>query len=463
MNLSQDDIKNLVIKSLEENGYKKFSSKDTRKVSSDTSVYQNLFSKIEKFYENKAKAKESQKENIQVSQPANPVEQAKNTLLDNWKNFTTFGKKVASIKGSILKRLTKGIVNAVKQNPKDKIRLLAQIASVPTGIAAGNAFADYENEHFFTYPGTQRLAKFMDPATLAIALPLLLSKSPQGKMIGAGGLLALAGPKQSIMYGMDKATDASSAIKSYTDSQDTITKKLLDTAVANLETSKASLDTAINQKAMSEKWLNFANKYFPYTAAGAGAALLGALGLYAYNSFKKRKHDDKGSNLSLEIPAEKISPKFYNSLGREILFKDKDEEKRENALNKAASTSASQQNLDNDLLDFNKIQSGATALGVHDWTKRVLNKTKNLPALARWSILNKGYNSYNEQLPTASKLINTFGPILLSFFGANSSDFAKNMDNPVNSLGYMNNVGDMSKYLAGKYELLNKRNPLYMK
>ena len=47
--------------------------------------------------------------------------------------------------------------------------------------------------------------------------------------------------------------------------------------------------------------------------------------LYAYNSFKKDKNK---SNVALQIPEEKLSPQFYSRLGREILFKDRDENGR---------------------------------------------------------------------------------------------------------------------------------------
>ena len=205
-----------------------------------------------------------------------------------------------------------------------------QVASPALGAiggAAGNALADYEiDEGYYKEDATKGLAMLTGIGGGAIG-GLMLGANPRKNLIPALASIGFTlGPKQALLAGTESFGNLAGSVKDYTKEQAVL-------AEANKIISQNQLDTSIQNKQVSEnalntsnKWLDVANKIMPF----AGASLAAALGLYAYNSFKKRNKGLEDS-VALQIPSEKLSPKFYNTLGREILFKDKEEDKRLNA------------------------------------------------------------------------------------------------------------------------------------
>ena len=136
----------------------------------------------------------------------------------------------------------------------------------------------------------------------------------------------LMGTKQVGFQQTQSLTDMANTVAGYTKIQEDLAEKTKEISQNQLATAVKQHDTAEMANTTSRKWLDMAKYGIP--AAGLLAAL--ATGIYAYNSLKKDKGGaprGKGS-VSLEIPEEKLSPQFYSRLGREILFKDKDENGR---------------------------------------------------------------------------------------------------------------------------------------
>lgn len=148
-------------------------------------------------------------------------------------------------------------------------------------------------------------------------------KHPIAALTLAGFLL---GTKQVGFQQTQSLTDMANTVAGYTKIQEDLAEKTKEISQNQLATAIKQHDTAEMANTTSRKWLDMAKYGIP--AAGLLAAL--ATGIYAYNSLKKDKGGvlrGKGS-VSLEIPEEKLSPQFYSRLGREILFKDKDENGR---------------------------------------------------------------------------------------------------------------------------------------
>lgn len=217
--------------------------------------------------------------------------------------------------------------------PKSRIltKLFKSIASPTTagvvaGGIAGEGLARWENEKLYEHGQTKHLTSLMGPGLGAVIGGSLVSPNTRG--LGIAGLLGLLGMKQGALVGLERAKDVSNSLNAVERSISDYTKIQNDLADKNVEITKNQLAAAIQNKDIaamgnetSKRWLDLANKGLPYL--GGVAALLTAL--YAYNSFKK---NNNGNDVALHIPEEKLSPQFYSRLGREILFKDKDEQGR---------------------------------------------------------------------------------------------------------------------------------------
>lgn len=203
------------------------------------------------------------------------------------------------------------------------------VLGIGTGTGLGYLGGNWEAEHIFNDPQVKDSARLMGMGTGGIIGGLYangLLRNPAAIAIAG----ALAGQKQSDLTQADaskaqaKAIDAlQETIKGYTGKQSDLMSKQTQTAESNLETAKQNKEIAEIADKTSREWLNIANKGLPFL----GLAGLAGLGLYAYNSFKNPKKSGS-DDVSLQIPSEKLSPKFYSRLGREILFQDKEEKGR---------------------------------------------------------------------------------------------------------------------------------------
>lgn len=203
------------------------------------------------------------------------------------------------------------------------------VLGIGTGTGLGYLGGNWEAEHIFNDPQVKDSARLMGMGTGGIIGGLYangLLRNPAAIAIAG----ALAGQKQSDLTQADaskaqaKAIDAlQETIKGYTGKQSDLMSKQTQTAESNLETAKQNKEIAEIADKTSREWLRLANKGLPFL----GLAGLAGLGLYAYNSFKNPKKSGS-DDVSLQIPSEKLSPKFYSRLGREILFQDKEEKGR---------------------------------------------------------------------------------------------------------------------------------------
>jgi hypothetical protein len=158
-------------------------------------------------------------------------------------------------------------------------------------------------------------------------------KSTPLKTVAFADTASLLGPKQIALQAIDTAQNTSDAIKDYTEIQNELADKNTEISENQLDTAIANKEIADKANEMSEKWLNLSKVALP-TAGGLGALLTA---LYAYDTLKDKKQDivvnlenksgdrNKGS-MYIEVPASKVSDKFYNQFSRELLFKD-DQEK----------------------------------------------------------------------------------------------------------------------------------------
>lgn len=221
--------------------------------------------------------------------------------------------------GGLLTRLLAALKTPIGKN----------VLGIGTGTGLGYLGGNWEAEHIFNDPQVKDSARLMGMGTGGIIGGLYangLLRNPAAIAIAG----ALAGQKQSDLTQADaskaqaKAIDAlQETIKGYTGKQSDLMSKQTQTAESNLETAKQNKEIAEIADKTSREWLNIANKGLPFL----GLAGLAGLGLYAYNSFKNPKKSGS-DDVSLQIPSEKLSPKFYSRLGREILFQDKEEKGR---------------------------------------------------------------------------------------------------------------------------------------
>lgn len=195
------------------------------------------------------------------------------------------------------------------------------------GGLLGYGTSQLENEYLYKDPKIQDISRIVGTGTGSIAVPLALSKNPKARALGLAALLSFAGPKQMGLLATDSAKGYFDAVRERELNEKDIRNAILETAKSNLETAKA-------QERSTKGLEQTLKSLFPIAAglAGIGTAL------YAYNSFKKSPENNlkvkinapktpsrQKDSLYLEIPSEKISNKFYNNLGREILFKDENE------------------------------------------------------------------------------------------------------------------------------------------
>lgn len=196
---------------------------------------------------------------------------------------------------------------------------IPSLIGIGAGGYAGHEMAQWENEHLYSNNTTKALADLTGTGVGALGLAALAS--PKHRAAGLGALISLMGPKQLGLYGIDKFTKGVNAIEDYTAIQNDLADKNVEITKNQLAAALQNKEIATMSNETSKKWLDLANKGLPYV--GGLAALITAL--YAYNSFKKNKGN---GNVAFQIPEEKLSPQFYSRLGREILFKDRDENGR---------------------------------------------------------------------------------------------------------------------------------------
>lgn len=198
-------------------------------------------------------------------------------------------------------------------------RKVPSLLGLGLGGYAGHNMAQWENAHLYSNDTTKSLADLTGTGVGALGTAALFS--PAHRATGLKLLGSLMGPKQLGLYGIDKFTQGINAVEDYTDIQNELANKNVEITKNQLETAKQNKEIADISNETSKKWLDLVNKGLPYV--GGLAALITAL--YAYNSFKKNKGN---GNVAFQIPEEKLSPQFYSRLGREILFKDRDENGR---------------------------------------------------------------------------------------------------------------------------------------
>lgn len=198
-------------------------------------------------------------------------------------------------------------------------RKVPSLLGLGLGGYAGHNMAQWENAHLYSNDATKSLADLTGTGVGALGTAALFS--PAHRATGLKLLGSLMGPKQLGLHGIDKFTQGINAVEDYTDIQNELANKNVEITKNQLETAKQNKEIADISNETSKKWLDLVNKGLPY--AGGLAALMALL--YAYNSFKT---DKRKNNVALQIPEEKLSPQFYSRLGREILFKDRDENGR---------------------------------------------------------------------------------------------------------------------------------------
>lgn len=203
------------------------------------------------------------------------------------------------------------------------------VAGHAIGAGLGYAGGDWEAKHLYDKEVTGDLARLMGTGAGMISGGLI-GKGKYFSPLNLGLLASVFGPKQIFLRGTEALQDQAdtnralqSTIQAYTAKQGDLMSKQTQTAESNLETAKQNKEIAEIADKTSREWLNIANKGLPFL----GLAGLAGLGLYAYNSFKNPKKSGS-DDVSLQIPSEKLSPKFYSRLGREILFQDKEEKGR---------------------------------------------------------------------------------------------------------------------------------------
>ena len=357
---------------------------------------------------------------------------------------------------SLVNNASKGVSSIpewISNNPRDVNINILRALSIPAGMYAGSRLADFENEHFIKDENVKRVAKFLDTYTLGAIAPLLIAKGDK-RILGLKELIDILGLKQMGLVGVD-------TIANYTNKQNEISKNMLDTALANLQTSN-------NQKELSQKWLDFTNKYSPYVAGGLGAALAAALGLYAYNSLRKNKSSP--DNVSFEIPSEKLSPKFYTQLGREILFKDKDEENRIKPKDKfliedSENDPDSQNkvaNYDNRASTLNPdvYNNAINAIGPTTFMRNFLRENKQLSPIVKWSVLSNAASNMDKNLDNFESIVKFALPIVMQSLGLIGSDpsyAVKSVTN--NPFPSGQGLGDLSSYYKAKQNIAYLNNP----
>ena len=96
MSLSNDKIKDLLIKAFEENNYKKFSNSESK--SAIVSKFDLIRNNISNYFSEKAKRNSEILKNMhnikqeEIKQNLPPVQSAAQNIQNNWKNFSNFGK-----------------------------------------------------------------------------------------------------------------------------------------------------------------------------------------------------------------------------------------------------------------------------------------------------------------------------------------------------------------------------------
>lgn len=221
--------------------------------------------------------------------------------------------------GGLLAKLWAAIKSPIGRN----------VLGVGTGAGLGYWGGDLEAKHIFNNEGVGEAARWAGAGSLGLAGALAANRrfwTPSNFNI----LGAIFGLKQGTFLTADALLDVAKTnknlqqtIKGYTEEQSDLMSKQTQTAESNLETAKQNKEIAEIADKTSREWLSLANKGLPFL----GLAGLAGLGLYAYNSFKHPKKSGS-DDVSLQIPSEKLSPKFYSRLGREILFQDKEEKGR---------------------------------------------------------------------------------------------------------------------------------------
>lgn len=203
------------------------------------------------------------------------------------------------------------------------------VAGHAIGAGLGYAGGDWEAKHLYNKEGTGDLARLMGTGAGMISGGLI-GRGKYFSPLNLGLLASVFGPKQILLRGTEAIQDLAdnnralqATIQAYTAKQGDLMSKQTQTAESNLETAKQNKEIAEISDKTSREWLRLANKGLPFL----GLAGLAGLGLYAYNSFKNPKKSGS-DDVSLQIPSEKLSPKFYSRLGREILFQDKEEKGR---------------------------------------------------------------------------------------------------------------------------------------
>lgn len=317
----------------------------------------------------------------------------------------------------------------LKNVVKNPIFLDAVTGTLGGGL--GYAASELENKHLYENEGVKNISTLVGTGTGALALPLIRRKNSIGlKLLGS-----YLGLKQLGLLAVDKSTGYFDAVKKREEDEKEIRNLTLDTA-------KATSETAKNLEGSTKYLADTLKSAFP-AIGGLGAALLT---LYAINTFKKNdkqkqnitvKLDDKNKNKNfyLEIPSEKISDKFYNTLGREILFKSKEEkEAAEKALanqnlNKAASSIES----DNIKITFPKQREALNKYfyakhGDIDTLKEIEKRYPDLSEEQHLAILDKLQKQNETLLP---KLIAAAGTMLVNKAGLNTFDPKKYTVSPV--------------------------------
>lgn len=221
--------------------------------------------------------------------------------------------------GGLLARLLAALKTPIWRN----------VLGIGTGLGIGGLGGDWEAKHLFNDLQVKDSARFMGLGTGGL-IGALAANRKLANPATIATIGALFGIKQQGLMQADsskaqaKAIDAlQNTIKGYTGEQSNLMSKQTQTSESNLETAKQNKEIAEIADKTSREWLSLANKGLPFL----GLAGLAGLGLYAYNSFKNPKKSGS-DDVSLQIPSEKLSPKFYSRLGREILFQDKDEKGR---------------------------------------------------------------------------------------------------------------------------------------
>lgn len=236
------------------------------------------------------------------------------------------------------------------------------------GSATGYGLSQLENKHLYDDPKIQSISTIVGTGTGGLSGALMGTKH---KGLGLALLGSFLGLKQMGLLATDSAKGYFDAVKEREKNETKIRNLILDTQ-------KSTERTAKNLEGTTKYLADTIRKAFPY-ASVLGA---GALGLYAYNSLKNKdktpqpinlKVDNKlpersSKSMYLEIPSNKISDKFYNQFGREILFKG-DEEQLNEALKKQIDGTNLTKKEKNLLKENNLLKSAS-----------VLDIQKNLPS-----------------------------------------------------------------------------------